>query len=427
MSKVTFTGITRVMQLSFLAFTAFTVFSSVATAQLPDIRINALRYNFQTQTREYVHYDPIGDKYTLNSPVQMQTFVMGTSTINPRSGIYYVQSADPATSGVLSFDAYNGQIINRAPVPSYYPEEAEFDFQTGELYGLRKTSLQDPDEVLTELPTFMVEFVRFDPQSSTLTVIDTLDDINYTVLNSSTYNSHDGEYIVVGGKLDGSAIADMYIYKIDAVTGQVKSRSAINSLPGELHYDNMNKWLIGINKAEDGLLYFAKFDSLGNSTPLGDFRFSGYIASNSAFDQYSGRFIIRILESGANVAKTVVFNTLTGEVESNIETSYETMNLVEWEINNAPVVQALFRGTTSVDEELSNNSISIAPQPVTGNTFSIRSEATINGIVLYSLQGIELARTSTNNIDISALSNGVYSAVISTSNGRITRPVVIAK
>jgi hypothetical protein len=71
---------------------------------------------------------------------------------------------------------------------------------------------------------------------------------------------------------------------------------------------------------------------------------------------------------------------------------------------------------TSVNEVAKNNAIKIYPNPSNENIF-INYEGDFSTINIINLQGKTILQSTTKNIDISGLENGIYIAHIITENG----------
>ncbi|WP_420572221.1 T9SS type A sorting domain-containing protein [Kordia sp.] len=85
-------------------------------------------------------------------------------------------------------------------------------------------------------------------------------------------------------------------------------------------------------------------------------------------------------------------------------------------------------GTTLHIEEVSNaiNQITVYPNPVK-NILHIETTSQLKSIVLFSMLGEKISSTNQNNIDLSAISNGLYMLQVELLNGNITTKKIIKK
>lgn len=417
---------TRCLLAALVLTGSFMVYSNTTFAQ-PQLRICAMRYNQQTQVRDFVHYNPFTDQITRSEAMPFNSFVFGTSTLSSQSGVYYIQSLNSADQGITRIDADNGTVLGFTPMPSLdFPKEAEFDYQTGELYGIKAT--QTGTDSSGFFPVYLVEFVRFDPVTSQTTIIDTIREFDNIVVNTSTYNSLTREFIVVG--INSAEVErQARIYWIDAVTGRINHRSnPLDVRVGELQFDNNNNRLLGIAATDNFTCFLAEYDSSGTATPISAYRFSGYIVSNTAFDQESSLYVGRFLEQNSNATRTVVINTLTGDVVSNIPSEDATTVINEWEINNERFASLKF-GTSSVTEDSEYRlPITVTPHPATGNSVTFQTEKGITSVDVYNSNGIQMYSGQSAVLPTNGLPSGVYNAVIHLEDGTTTRlPVVVIK
>jgi len=80
----------------------------------------------------------------------------------------------------------------------------------------------------------------------------------------------------------------------------------------------------------------------------------------------------------------------------------------------------------SVDDPTLTNTIKVFPNPISNNRkLTITSENQINSILVYNLLGKELLRTNNNIIDLSNKKTGIYFLTIKTSNGILTKKIIL--
>ena len=81
--------------------------------------------------------------------------------------------------------------------------------------------------------------------------------------------------------------------------------------------------------------------------------------------------------------------------------------------------------TLSINDEIFNNTISITPNPTT-NTFTIDlKDEILEKVVIYNELGQQVKETTSNEVNISNLSNGVYFVKITSENGKTATKKVI--
>lgn len=398
------------------------------SVQAQQMNILALRYDPETGTRSFIHYNPFTNGISLEEPIEsFVNVVFGTSTLDPVSSTYYVAGWADNSLNVTGIYAPSGRTMMTTNTGFTTTKEAEFDYRTGELYGLQRGRFLEV-RMPEEDSIYAMDFIRTDPQSGTIRVINEVGEFNAFVLNTSCYNSNEGIYIVAGvNTLNNDGV---HIYWIEAESGTILRRTeALDYGIGELLYDNLNDRLIGIMNNGNGVATLVNIDSNGVATPLTTYEIRGYVASNSAYDQASSLFAAMVLEPGATTLRTVVINTMTGEVVSNVE---GMPNINEWEVDNTAFATALYRQPTSVKENISEGATAVFyPNPITGNGCRIQTpDNQAADLRLYTSNGIEVLRTRVNSndaIDLSLLGSGIYTAVVQNTGGISTSRLTLLR
>lgn len=373
-----------------------------------DYYVMALRYNTETQSRTFARYNASKGIIEKETELPFLNFLMGSSTQDAYRGLYYVTSVKDNSSdyGVTSIETATGAVATSPLNENIIPIEAEFDYSNGMLYGLRKGRMLAGDSMLGGIISAM-EFVSTNPETGNVTLKSEFTDINAVSLNTSCYNSNKGIYIFAGVNfIDGEN--KLRIYWIDASTGQLLRRTEpLEYNIGEMIYDNLNDRLLAIIHNNDAGSLSVINDN-GEAQPVTPLQINGYIASSTAFDQLSSRYILNMLIPGYPTVRTVVINTLNGEVESDVPA---LVNLNEWEIDNSYFANTRY-GTTSVNQDNEQNiAVSVFPNPVQENTILIQGLTQQAVLDLYSADGVQISTMQAmpgQAIQLPALQAGVY-------------------
>lgn len=390
-----------------------------------DIKIVGIKYDGSAGKRTFVQYNPYTDDVSLNKDLPFLNFVFGTSTYDPSTSKYYISTWNVMANEKRIYGIYSpfGEVIDEVDTKLYALTESEYDFKTGELCGFVNGNVIEVD-TLTNDTIVGLNFVKINPNTGELSVIGEIKEFNGPVLNTSCYNSNKGIFIVSAVNLRKDDRAR--IYWIDANTGKVINTSEpLDYNIGELLYDNKNDRLIGYKNDENGGS-LVTINEKGEATPISDFKIKGYVASNTAFDQKSSCFVASILEENSTSLQTIVINTLTGKVESNIKTEHQ---INEWEVDNTEFAR-LFYKTASVNNEVEVNNIQVSPNPTKSNFIEVSGLEGTYKVRVFNLIGMEVLNIEVSEkqrIDVSTLENGSYRAIL--TNGNSTKEVqfIVAK
>lgn len=390
-----------------------------------DVATNGVRFNTETKSTQFVVYNPLSNTSTVLHDFGSSSVLVGSSTVNPQSGVYYfTHTKDGKSYTVVGINSQTGEVLSEVDTDNHTVKEAEFDYKTGTLYGIRATQNTKDSSLVN--PTYTVEFVRIDPATSAVEVIRELTEFDQVVVNTSCYNSNTGEYIIAGINTTES-LGKIRLYVIDAQSGKVvKQTNPLEYRINALQYDNKNNAFIGFVTTGLNTMQIATINYDGEFQVLSDEKFAGIWETHIAYDQMKSLLVARVINPEKYAPYTIVFNTESKEFVSNIPTTVTSESVHEWEISNQEFA-ALFYQTSAVEEEKTNYS-TIQPNPVHSGFATIQGVTNFSQADVYSITGVKVHTSTTPELQLSSLASGVYKVLIhNNTGGVITKQLVITR
>lgn len=391
------------MKKTLTTFSVFVLFLPLLFAQ--QINVYGLFYEptgeFSGNNQLVVLDNTTGDMTSLGIISGLSAVAVGSSTFDQFNNRYIFWGVSNSyQQKIYHIDIASALIANSVSFGDSAPGELQYDLQYDKVYGFGNSRLQEVDIF-----------------SGVTTTVGTYGAIEVYPVGSSTFDSNNSHYIIVG--VNGSGL--MTLYTIDVNTGAVVYSPDLGNLSdigvSSLHFDVQNNTLYGlyrdianlemywvsINQETGDITYIALVPELSTI-------YSGIAVGSSTYSQNFQSMVFIGVVNGQK--KLLTLDALTGEITQEIPFENQA---IELEINNTSFANTFYNklsNTTSVNVK----SISIAPNPASD---LLRVNLPNNQpIQLLDTSG-KLIRTFENHqgqLDISSLSSGAYYLVAKEGN-----------
>lgn len=409
-----------------LAFSALAILLNffgllVSNAQINQINLLAFKYNGQEQTSELIKWNVDSpESYTAIS-TDVIGLTVGTSTFNAANGDYIsrvIQSGDPDTSGIFSYNTLT-ETTGFNAATSFYNGSAECNMRSGFIYTYDGNELNEV--VLNE----------YNPQTNELTVLGTFNFEPNTSLfpDGSCFDSNTGTYYFIMQDSQGKKLvrvpinAPEFTYTETLLTGLPITGNIGLEFSNETNsiycmYASYNEqtesssFVIGnINASNGEIVVLNQLDTIG-----------GYQYYNRTFDQTTKKLIFVAYNLDFSAQELYLYDMDTNTYETRtmpaeVVLEIECNNFAYSELRYGPLNNPAFQA----------NALGIY---LDSSTRSIRfSESVVNAnFQVCSAQGaivISGKINSTNTLDASALTAGMYVVSVEFAGKKVNKKVVV--
>ena len=383
---------------SVLAFSFSTLFAQ-------QINVYCLFYEqtgeFNGNNQLVVLDNTTGDMTSLGIIPGLAAIAVGSSTFDQFNNRYIFWGiSNSYQQKIYHIDIANAFIANNVSSANTPPGELQYDLQYDKVYGFVNSQLQEVDIF-----------------SGVATTVGTYSSIQVYPVGSSTFDSNNSHYIIVG--VNGSGL--MTLYTIDVNTGAIVYSADLDNLGNiavtSLHFDVQTNTLYGLyrNIADSETFWVSMNQETGEITyislvPELSATYSGIAVGSSTYSQNARSMVFIGVTNGQKQLFTL--DALTGDITQAVP--FEDQ-VIELEVNNTSFANSFYNklsNTTPVNVE----SITVAPNPAT-NLLSVNLPSN-KSIQLLDTSG-KLIRTFENHqgqLDISSLSSGAYWIVAKEEN-----------
>lgn len=391
------------MKKTLTTFLLLTFSFSVLFAQ--QINIYGLFYEqtgeFSGNTQLVVLDNTTGDMTALGVISNLMAVGVGSSTFDQFNNRYIFWGINNSyQQKIYHIDIADALIANNVSFDNSPPGELEYDLQYDKVYGFGNSQLE-------EVNIF----------SGERTTVGTYAAIEVYPVGSSTFDSNNSHYIIVGVNASGL----MTLYTIDVNTGAIVFSPDLDNLGNigvsSLHFDVQNNTLYGLyrNIADAETYWVSIHQETGDITyisliPELSTTYSGIVVGSSTYSQNTQSMVFIGVANGQKQLFTL--DALSGDITQAVP--FENQ-VIELEINNTSFANNFYNKLSSI-QSVDIKSISVTPNPAT-NLLSVdlpNSQA----IDLIDASG-KLIRTFENHqgqLDISTLSSGAYYLVAKEGN-----------
>jgi len=342
-----------------------------------------------------------GDMTSLGIISGLSAIAVGSSTFDQFNNRYIFWGINNSyQQKIYHIDIADALIANNVSFDDTPPGELEYDLQYDKVYGFGNSQLQEVDIF-----------------SGVTTTVGTYGAIQVYPIGSSTFDSNNSHYIIIG--VNGSGL--MTLYTIDVNTGAIVFSPDLDNLGNigvsALHFDVQNNTLYGLyrNFADAETYWVSINQETGDVTyisliPELSTTYSGIVAGSSTYSQNTRSMIFLGVTNGQKQLFTL--DALSGDITHAVP--FEAQ-VIELEVNNTSFANNFYNklsNTTSVNVK----NISVIPNPAT-NLLTVdlpRNQA----IDLIDASG-KLIRTFENHqgqLDVSTLSSGAYLLIAKQGN-----------
>ncbi len=311
-------------------------------------------------------------------------------------------------SGLVSVDAVTATLMSSVPTPTYpevFTRELEYDLQYDVLYGL-KSILYGDLNVEVQSDTYLS---RVNIETGEEELLGELPEIDVIFTNTSTYNSNEGLYTVIGRDQQGQD----RIFTIDVETAEIVHQPAMQSAGNlELQYDVAAGKYYGIKGINGGTVDFVEVDiTSGEITVLMNTDAEAIALGSGIYSQMDQLFVF----IGVDADQQKSFYVLSGENSELISKQPVQDMAIELQADNTNFANFYFNKATS-NNSLSTGELSVQlyPNPV-GQQLNYHRESQVPATLeLHNMAGQLITTHTLNNtrgsIDVTGLANGLYSA-----------------
>jgi|GEM_PF-6203986 len=401
----------------------------VTATQAQDVDVYALYYDFSVGQEYLVDIDPYTATYEVVDTLEsVEAVVVGSSSFDHAQQRYiFVGNDNQNETRLYNIDVLIPEIISDLPYEGFesvvdsftftaIPIELEYDMQYDVLYGLVYTNNIE-------------SFVSVDVETGAVTFIAEIPGVQAVFLNTSTFNSNDGEYMFLGV----DAQQNGRFYTIDVTDGSVLSSPMLGDeiSNNEMYYDNKTQQVYALARenatAPYGDLRLVTIDpATANTTVVGVIpNVEAYALGGATYIQDSSQFVFIGYDSNFDQRMYVV-DGLTGDLVAN-ETLSE--NFIEVQCDNTVFANKFYNkettGLATINPDqlnvLSNDGTkitSISPNPFWGDLEIVIPDGwgaikdprrmrvyNTTGQLIYENTFVNQAFTTN---DLSDLPNGIY-------------------
>jgi hypothetical protein len=285
-------------------------------------------------------------------PTPLNGYYLNSSLFDAWNSRYYLTGVTADSAGLLEFNSLSN---TQSLLPfRQFSNICEIDMSTGKIYTLNADS------------TDYFSVNEYDIATGTDSLIGIVYEPNTTgiIVDATGFNSNDGILYYVGYNSNGEhCLFSMYVRSpIFNYTKTTLVTNAYDNFIG-VNYDNVNNLLFALSYGFDpsgnpGPPSVIEIDrSSGNVTTRGYLNgIMGFLMGSSAFDQFTGSFLVAGVDSLYNM-KMIIFNTAT----NTWETGYLPDGVSEIVCDNYAYAQWAY-GTTSTQSAEKDN-LRVYPNP----------------------------------------------------------------
>lgn len=250
---------------------------------------------------------------------------LSSSTLDAQKGQYIFYAAGNGGQTNLCKVAVNTGEVTLIPTSGGTAKEMEYDMQTAQLFGLRYNGIAD-------------DFVRIDLNTAEITVINALSNITATVVGTSTFDSNNGRYFIVGV----TPSFETKLFTIDSVTGDVLFEVLVTGNLNELAYNVVNDKLIGLYRdAGSNAFDLVEIDFTdGTISTIADIsnEVEAVVVGAVAFEYQTQTYIIHGIAPDFT-ARMFNIDALTGDILSDAEIE---QNFIEFQADNVSFARSFY-------------------------------------------------------------------------------------
>jgi hypothetical protein len=361
--------------------------------------------NFLFAQEEYfVQINPFTASYNIIDSLPVVKWIQGASSFDKINKRYIFYGEDVnINSHLYNINATNGSIISSQSSVNYLIL-MKFDNLTGILYGIQYT---------TTLAN--ANFVSINPTNLTYTIINP---ININSLNGDvTFDDINKRFIFIGDNSFGIHC----LFSIDALTGYIISEPPLSNNISGIQFDNSSGKLYGLQW--DNNSHTENFASInianGTATIINSIPIIDQNWYYSTFDEINKRYTF-IWTGNSGIHYLYTINASNGLVISNpsFPAFTNTYNLIEPKYDNSSGnLYALHWGSlgeisTGIKEHNQNLGIKIYPNPAR-QSFNVELPQQQNfNLFVFDITGRKVVEiknaTGTIKVDCSSFNSGVY-------------------
>lgn len=180
-------------------------------------------------------------------------------------------------------------------------------------------------------------FVKINPFTATVTMIDTLTNVNSIATGSSTFDHSSHHYIFKGGTAGGSSL-----FVLDTTGTILSENPAMNHISG-FQYDLKNQVLYALFNDSLSNFHFSIFNPDNGSLTLVNALniVSSYGGGSITFNSNTSKYIFAGNDTN-NIHRLFTINALNGTVESSIATGSSSLGMLQYD-NNANKLFGLYQ------------------------------------------------------------------------------------
>ena len=371
-----------------------------------------LHWNDQANQQEFVKLNTFSGTYSVIDTILGVTAVaVNHSAFNSVTGnyIFYGRTA----SGQMyqyHLDAITGNIVSQNAVSGQLPIGAQWDMRTGKVYALEWDA--------TAKEEWLVELNINTGVPSRIGKVPGVKTVQYSTFVLDHAN---GEFYFIGHDVSNMA----RLYRIDVSNAQIISNPVVIQNMFALEYDVTLGKLIGITRPnQSSPMEVIEIDpATANYTTnytLNSLssRHSGVALGSVDFDQTSHTYVFAGRDNGAD---SIYLVDIVNQQHRAIQRNHSNELIIEVACDNTVFAKTYFQNATSIDPVMPQNTLQIAPNPVSAMLhwkFDIALHT--KHVLIHDLQGkllIEGVSPDANQLDVQALRPGSYILSVETEKG----------
>jgi hypothetical protein len=395
------------------------LFLALSVSTYSQINLIGARNHPTTVGTEIVKWN-VADTFSLTTyPTPLNGYYLNSSLFDSWNSRYYLSGLTADSSGLLEFSSLNN---SQMMLPfRQFSNICEIDMSTGKIYTLNADS------------TDYFSVNEYDIATGTDSLIGIVYEPNTTgiIVDATGFNSNDGILYYVGYNSNGAhCLYSMYVR--GPVFYYAKTTLITNAFDNFIgvNYDNANNLLyalsLGYNPSGNpGPSAIVEIDrSTGNVITRGYLNgFMGFLMGSSAFDQFTGSYLVAGVDSVNNL-KMIIFNTGT----NTWETGYLPDGVSEIVCDNYAYAQWAY-GTTSAQAG-EKETMRVFPNPADNQVFLETATNFNEGkYEVIDMKGMVkiVGKLSQGTIEISCqnLSTGIYLLKLTYDNKQLISRIII--
>jgi hypothetical protein len=359
--------------------------------------------NTSTGSIDILKWQALDSASVTTYPTILQGYLFNSSVFDAYNSNYYLQGITTTSSGLLSFNT----VTNEATLSPYgaFSNITEIDMSTGKIYTLTSDSIG------------YIIVNEFDLNTGTDSVLGVISEpgILGIISDATGFDSNNGILYYIG--YDASTSNCLYSIPVRDPVFSWSKTTLLTTAPGNnfssVNYDNVNNIIYASNAEYDSAYNYIGNKVVEINKTTGEVitrgalaGFSWFVGGSSAFDQFSGSFLLVGIDSN-NVQSMIVFDTYN----NTYQTGFVPGSVSEIVCDNYAFAQNAY-GTTSIDEK-DHADVSLFPNPATSKfTLKMNSFADKLTVKIYNMSGRECFSREIKNPETEILTEfltkGVY-------------------